>query len=209
MIQSGLLFALLCASTVAHAEVTDPVAPDWARVDDRMHSVFKVGTTALWGGLIGSIVGNISGQPIISVASQMATTGGTVARTASSLRQRTSIIQRGVDVSGAWGYASWGLLGTGVALGAAGTAYASGLEFDENGSPPPEAVGPLIGFSLGSLGANIGGLVAAGKQMQVNSRQRRMLGQSRVHDPKTFATFRWTPLVHANGEPGIALMGLF
>ena len=98
---------LLLCSTLAHAEIVDPKEPNWARVDDNMHTVFKVGTTALWGGLIGGIVGDISGQPIISIASQIATVGGTVSRTGSSLRQRRSIAERGVEVSGMWGYTSW------------------------------------------------------------------------------------------------------
>ena len=209
MIRTGLLFSLLCASTVANAEVVDPQTPDWARVDDNMHTVFKVGTTALWGGLIGGIVGSISGQPIISVASQLATTGGTVARTASSLRQRTSIVERGVSVDATWGYASWGLLGTGVALSAAGTAYANGLEFDENGAPPPEAVGTLIGLSLGTLGANIGGLVAASKQMRVNSRQRRKIGQSIGQSDDSTFVVQWTPTVDHEGRMGLGLSGTF
>ena len=207
MIRTGVLFSLLFASTVANAEVG--TSKDWARVDDNMHTVFKVGSTAMWGGLIGGIVGGISGQPVITVVSQLATTGGTVARTGSSLRQRTSIVERGVEVDGTWGYASWGLLGTGVALSAAGTAYANGIEVDENGAPPAEAVGPLIGFTLGSLGANIGGLVAASKQMRVNSRQRRKLGQSFGQSDDSTFVVRWSPTVDHEGRMGLGLSGTF
>ena len=207
MIRIVTFVAVLFTSTAAHAE--PGASKDWARVDDNMHTVFKVGNYALWGGLIGSVVGSVSGDPTISIVSQLATTGGTVARTSASLRQRRSIVERGVQVDGTWGYASWGLLGTGVVLGTAGAAYASNLEFDENGVPPSEAVGPLIGLSLGALAANIGGLVAASQQMRVNSRQRRKLGRSFA--PSTDSTFavRWTPTVDHEGRMGLGLSGTF
>jgi hypothetical protein len=209
MIRTVLAAALLTSSTLAHAQVVDPVAPDWARVDDRMHTTFKVGTTAMWAGLVGGIVGSISGQPLIEIAGTAATTGGTVARTAASLRQRRSIQERGVEVSGVWGYSSWGLMGTAMGLNVANQIYASGLEADEDGNPPPESMGPLIGLSLGGLAASIGSLVAASKQMNDNSRRRMELGRSSVDDSSPAFTLNWTPTYDEDGRLGLGLNGQF
>lgn len=198
-----IIFAL--ASTDAQAQNAEP---DWNRVDDNMHTVFKVGTSALWGGLIGGIVGGINGQPIIIFASQLAISGGTVARTSASLRQRRSIAERGVEVSSTWGYSSWGFMALSTGLSVGATAYSRGVDFDENGNPPNEAMGPLVGFQLGGLAANIGVLLSASKQMRVNSRQRRLLGQSRV-GPLKPTTIRWTPMFETDGTKGIAVTALF
>ena len=43
-------------------------------------------------------------------------------------------------------------------------ATGSGLEMDKDGNPPPEAIGPLVGFGIGMVVANVGVLVAASKQ---------------------------------------------
>jgi len=210
MIRTVLAAALLTSSTLAHAQVVDPVAPDWARVDDRMHTTFKVGTTALWAGLVGSIVGSISGQPLVEFAGTAATTGGTVARTAASLRQRRSIQERGVEVSGIWGYSSWGLMGTAMGLSIGGQLYASGVEVDNDGNVPPESIGPMIGFSLGGLAASIGSLVAASKQMNVNSQRRMELGRSSTEDDQQSSfTLNWAPTYDAEGRLGMDLSGQF
>jgi len=200
----ALFFTGLLSSSVVHAQETD-----WARVDDNMQTTFKVSTTALWAGFLGGIVGSISGQPLLSMASNIATAGGAVSRTASSLRQRRSIEERGTDVSGTWGYTSWAMMGTNVGLTVAGSIYLSNQELDKDGNLPPEAVGPSIGFLLGAFATGIGGLVASSKQMRVNQRRRMQLGQSAFDDTAPSFTMIWAPTVDQDGRPGLGLKGQF
>jgi len=100
-------------------------------------------------------------------------------------------------------------MGTGVVLSTASQIYADGLEYDENGQPPPEATGPIVGFTLGTLAASIGGLLAASKQMNVNSRRRMEIGRSSLDEDEPMFTVSLAPTYDEDGRLGLGLSGQF
>ena len=70
-----------------------------------------------------------------------------------------------------------------MSLSAASAAYFETVGLNEEGNPPPEAIGPIIGFTVAMVVANVGVLVAASKQMKVNSKARMRIGEtSNGHD---------------------------
>ncbi len=182
---------------------------DWAAVDSRSETVYKTANYGIFAGIAISIGGGLSGNTPLQTAGSLTYFGSGLAMAGSALRQRRSIEERGVKVSGVWGYASWTLQAASIGLGEAAAWYENSLTLDPDGNVRPEDVGPLLTLILGSIASSIGATLTASKQHHENIYRRGLIG--RVSAEKSSSGFRMAinPLVSIDGTLGLGATAVF
>ena len=98
--------------------------PDWEAVDKRSETTYKISNYTLLGGIVVSLTGSFSNQRSLQTGGDLTTAASIASMAGSSLRQGRSIVERGVTLSPAWGYSSWGLQAASAGLATAYVVYA-------------------------------------------------------------------------------------
>lgn len=192
----------MTAATAAHA------APDWNRVDSRAETTYKVANWGVLGGITASLVGDLANNSAMAAAGSLVYTGAMATTAGATLRQRRSIVERGVPTTAAWGYTSWGLQAAAIGLGAGSQLYLESQGYTSvDEEIDQDDVGVVIGMGLGSLACSIGAILTASKQHRENAYKRSLIGRSAAPARSLYVSVQ--PTVGANGEPGLAAVGLF
>ena len=196
-----ILFALI-AGRSASAET------DWYRVDSRAETTYKVANWGVLGGITAGLVAGLAQQDQVAAAGNLLYTGSMAASAGATLRQRRSIVERGVPTTAAWGYTSWGLQAASLGLGVGSQLYLDKKGYGRGDDTiKQEDVGVIIGMSLGSLACSIGAILTASKQHRENAYKRSLIGRSAAQQRTLYVSLQ--PTVGVNGAPTLAAVGLF
>lgn len=195
-----LLLTFLSTSALA--------SQDWERVDKRSETAYKASNYALLGGIAVSLGGSFSNQRMVQAGGDLLTSASMATMAGSSLRQRRSIVERGVQLSPAWGYTSWGLQAASAGLGAGLVVYLDQHGYDSGSEPTQEHLGPIIGMSIGSLACTIGAILTASKQHKENAFKRSMVGRA-DYEPNPSISVSLAPYFTADGSAGLGASAVF
>lgn len=203
MLKWLVIAAALGVGTTAHA------APDWTRVDSRAETTYTLANWGVLGGLTAGLVGGLAGDTRLAAAGDLVYTGAMATSAAATLRQRRSIVERGVPTTAAWGYASWGLQVASVGLGIGSRLYLDAKDYDhtdERGIPDDDR--PVVmAMTLGGLACSIGAILTSSAQHRENAYRRSLIGRSAIPERRLHVYLQ--PTVGVDGEPGLAAVGLF
>ena len=181
---------------------------DWEQVDKRSETAYKASNYALLGGIAVSLGGSFSNQRMVQAGGDLLTGASIATMAGSSLRQRRSIVERGAQLSPAWGYTSWGLQAASAGLGAGLLVYLDQHDYDASSKPSKEHQGPLIGMSIGSLACTVGAILTASKQHKENAFKRSMLGRADYESSPSFSV-SLAPYFTADGSAGLGASAVF
>ena len=197
-----IVLAMTGASTAA-------AAPDWNRVDSRTESTYRIANWGVLGGITASLVGGLSDQQHLSAAGELVYTGAMATAAGATIRQRRSIVERGVPTKVAWGYTSWGLQVATVGLGVGSHLYKEkkGYRKSKKGDVAEEHRPVLMGMALGSLVCSIGAILTSTAQHHENTYKRSLIGRSDAGERTFFVSVQ--PIIGAGGEAGLAAVGQF
>ena len=184
-------------------------SPDWERVDKRSEITYKASNYAILGGLIVSLGGSFSSQPALQTTGNLVATASMATMAGSSLRQRRSIVERGVKLSPAWGYTSWGLQGASLGLGAGLVVFMEKHNIDATKAPPSKHQGAMIGMSLGSLACTIGAILTASKQHKENAYKRSLIGRADHNESTQHFAMQVSPYFTPEGSAGLSASAIF
>lgn len=202
------MLRVLAIALAMTATATAHAATDWSRVDSRAETTYKIANWGILGGITASLVGGLANQKPMAAAGNLVFTGSMATTAGATLRQRRSIVERGVPTTAAWGYSSWGLQAATIGLGVGSQVY-----LKQKGYSSPDAeiaqedVGVVIGLGLGSLACSIGAILTASKQHRENAYKRSLIGRSAAPSRSVYVSVQ--PTVGTRGEPGLAAVGLF
>ena len=183
--------------------------PDWEKADKRSEVVYKASNYGLLGGIVLSLAGSFSGnEPLQRGGDATYTTFG-AAMAGSALRQRRSIVERGVKTTGAWGYSAWLLHAATVGLGAAAFVYESRLDYDTANGLREEDVGPMLQLNISSLACSIGAILTASKQHTENAYRRSLIGRRAQAEGTTSMQVAMQPFVGNDGTLGLGATAIF
>jgi hypothetical protein len=197
------------ALPAAAAPESSASGPDWEVVDKRSEVVYKASTYGVLGGIVLSLAGGFSDQHKMQLSGDLITHSATVGMIGAALRQRKSIVNRGVKTTGAWGYSAWALQASSLGLAVSAYAYEDNLDYDTSHGLDEEDVGPLLKLGLGSLACGIGALLTASKQHNENAYRRSLIGRSEAAAESSGMTVAMLPLVGADGSLGVGAMATF
>ena len=200
------LLTIVVAMTAAS---TASAEPDWNKVDSRAESTYRVANWGVLGGITASLVGGLSGETSVTAVGNIVYTGSMATAAGATLRQRRSIVERGVPTTAAWGYASWGLQ-----IATLGLEVGSQIYIDQKGYNKSKKRGideehrpAYMAMALGSLACSIGAILSSTAQHHENTYKRSLIGRSAAQEPTFYVSIQ--PTVGVDGEPGLAAIGFF
>jgi hypothetical protein len=195
---------LLLTPAISQAE------PDWDAVDKRTETTYKVSNYALLGGVALSLTGSVTDKQSLRLGGDLTYATATAAMSAAALRQRKSIVERGVPVTPAWGYASWGLQAGAMALGTSLFYYLDALEYDASRQLRKHDRDRVIGMGIGGLACSIGAVLTASKQHHENTYARSLIGRAAARARTTQGPIvAVQPMIGVDGTAGVGATALF
>ena len=203
MLKLLTIVAAMTAGAPAHA------APDWNKVDSRADTTYRVANWGVLGGITASLVGGLSGETSLTAAGNVIYTGSMATAAGATLRQRRSIVERGVPTTGVWGYTSWGLQIATLGLEVGSQIYIDQKGYDKarNRGIEEEHRPAVMAMALGSLACSIGAILASTAQRHENTYKRSLIGRSAAQQPTFYVSIQ--PTVGEGGKPGLAAIGHF
>jgi hypothetical protein len=184
-------------------------APNWEKVDKRSEVIYKTSTYGVLGGIVLSLAGTFSGKDTMQLSGDLVTHGATAGMIGTGLRQRKSIVKRGVKTTGAWGYSAWALEASALGLFVSVYTYENNLDYDTSKGLREEDVGPIMKMGIGSLACGIGALLTASKQHNENAYRRSLIGRSEAEDDSSGMSVAMLPLIGADGTIGLGATATF